>query len=361
MKPVRLSGFVKFLLSVLSFFLCVALFATCVATITLAQTRTLTTEENMKTIIHYIMFGGEAKKAPVLVQAVGGMKLDEPSEEEGAPADLIVDMLYEMFAEQFGEEVPFEKEAVEELLDQSTLPDFLSDKMAGIMTDIYTGEVTTTITGAEVGQLIEENKQLIEDTFGIEVTDDYVSNIVEQVNSMDVTGMVHNVILGKDPTAAPDEGSPEGDTMGAPAMPDLFADGVLNALISGSASFEDVFSGGLPVILALIREVTSQEMLNMSLVACVILAALLCVVNFLQLHVAIRDVGITVMIASLPFMAASVVALAAPGLFTGMLKLLHIMFTLNAPLSIGVFVGGVVLLVVSIILGGIYNRKLEEV
>ena len=351
MKPVKLPGLVKFLLGVLSGILCVALFASCLATITLANVRSLTTEENMKTIVQFVLFGGDTNSVSVLPQAVG-VKLDEPSSEEGGEAsDLILDLLYDLFKEQVGEdaEVEFTTEDIQNLLDQSTLPEFFSDKVAGIMTDVLTGEVTTTITGAEVGQLLEDNKALIEETLGIELTEEYKSAIMEKVNEMDMAGMMQEIVTGVT--------GGEGENGGMPAV---FANGVLTALLSGEATIEDLLAGGLPAIMQMIREITSEDMMNLSLLVCVILAAMLLVVNIVQLHEGVRCIGLSVMLAALPFAAASIAAMAAPSLFTGFLSLAYITLMLNAGLSIGVFVGGLVLVIVSFILGGIYKKKLEE-
>lgn len=359
MKPKKLPHWAKFLLGLVSGILCVALFFSAVSAITLANVRTLTTEENIKVIVRFVLFGEDVRSASVAPQAVGVMRQDEFSMDSGMTSDVILDMLYELLNEQVGEgeDIPFTTEDVQEFLDQSTLPDFLTDKVSGIMTDIITGEVTTTITGAEVGQLLDDNKALIEETLGIEFTDDYKYAIVEKVNEMDMTNMVQNIVMGKDPMAEPGEGDA---AEGEDSANYLFKDGVLPALIAGTATFEDVFNGGLPVILQLLREITSEDMMNLSILVCVILAVLLLVVNLVQLHEGVRCIGATVMLASAPFAAASIAALAAPSMFTGVLSLMYIGLTINAGLSIGVFVFGLILLIASFILGKIYKKQLQE-
>lgn len=368
MKAKKLPVGLRILFGFLSVILCVALFATTVLTIVLADVRVLTNEDNLQVIISHVLFGTPIQKpAPVAPQAMGGMKLDETdSSTTGSMTDMVVDALYDLLGEQFGEEVPFTKEEVGDLLDQSTIPDFLSDKMAGIMSDIYTGNTTTTITGEEVAQLLEENKALIEDTIGMEMPQEYVDTIVNKVNEMDVPNMIQNVVLGKPPInpdspESGEEGIPGDNIMsGSASAMETFSGGVINGLLSGKGTIKDIVNGGIPVILMAVREVTSLEAMLIVIAACVILIGLLFVVNLKQLHIAVRCVGITAMLAGLPFAAATVVAFAVPSLFVGTaLSIVYLGLTLTAGVSIGVFGGGLVLVIVSIVMTAIFKKNLK--
>lgn len=359
MKAKKLPVGLRILFGFLSVILCVALFATSVLTIALADVRVLTNEDNLQVIISYVMFGTPVKKnAPIAPQAVGGMKLDETDSMPDAQ-QVIVDMLYEMLGDHFGEEVPFTQEEVGQLLEQSTLPEFLSEKMAGIMSDLYTGEITTTITGEEVAQLLEDNKELFQETFGVELSEEYKSAIVDKVNEMDVSTMVQNVVLGK-PPVNPD--APEGgdsSLSGTNKAMETFSGGVINALLSGKGTIQDIFNGGISVMLMAAREVTSVNMLLMLLGACLVLIALLFVVNMKQLHMAVRYVGVTTTLAALPFAAATVVAFVVPSLFSGALYIAYMALTLTAGVSIGVLVGGLALTILSVILTVVYKKNLK--
>ena len=362
MKAKKLPVGLRILFGFLSLILCVALFATTVLTIVLADVRVLTNEDNLQVIISHVMFGTPIKKpAPVAPQAVGGMKLEEAGS-TGAMTDMIVDKLYELLGEQFGEEVPFTKDEVGDLLDQSTIPEFLSDKMAGIISDIYTGDITTTITGEEVAQLLEENKQLIEETIGTELPQEYVDAIVSKVEEMDVTTAIQNVVLGNAGGDAESEGGQTGNSFltGSNDALETFSGGVLNSLLSGKGTIQDIVNGGIPVILMAVREVTSLEAMLIMVAACLILVGLLFLVNLKQLRVAVRCVGITAMLAGLPFAAATIFAFAMPSVFEGTaLSIIYLGLTLTAGVSIGVFGGGFVLWVVSIVMTGVYKKNLK--
>ncbi|MBE6959355.1 MAG: hypothetical protein E7448_01335 [Ruminococcaceae bacterium] len=370
MKAKKLPIGLRILCGFLSLILCVALFVTTVLAIVLADVRVLTREDNLQVIITHVLFGTPVKKTePVVDQAMGGMKLEDVTAGSSNAQQMIIDALYDFFGDQYGEdeEIPFTEDDVKELLDQSTLPDFLSDKMAGIVSDIYTGEATTTITGEEVAQLLEKNKTLIENTFNIEVSEEYVSQIVDKVEEMNITGMVQNVILGKPPMGDGDlnggvseEGGLSGPLSGVAGGKELFPNGVIKGLLSGEGTFTDVINGGMFVILQAAREVTSAEALLLVLGACGVLVLLLVLVNLKQLRVAVRCVGIAATLAGLPFAAVTVVAFAVPALFVGTaLSIVHLGLTLTAGVSIGVFVGGIILLIISMVMTGIYKKNLR--
>ena len=118
MKAKKLPVGLRILFGFLSLILCVALFATTIVSIVLADVRVLTNEDNLVVIISHVMFGTPIKKpAPVAPQAFGGMKLDETdSSTTGSMTDMVVNALYDLLGEQFGEEVPFTKEEVGDLL-----------------------------------------------------------------------------------------------------------------------------------------------------------------------------------------------------------------------------------------------------
>ena len=352
----KLPLLVRMLLSVVSFVLCVALFVTGVAAILLANVRVLTTEENLQQIIQQVMFGQtqQGERIPATApQAMGGLRLEEETGSIPGVQDQIIDMLYEMFASQFEEgEVPFTEEEVGQLLEQSTLPEFLSEKMAGVMLDVFNGEFTTTITGQEIAEELEKNKELFQEVFGFELPQETIDEIVTWVDQQDVVGTLQAVILGET------TGEPGAD---GEETANLFADGVLNALLDGTATLEDVFSGGLPVILQLVREVTSEETLKTVLTACAILIALLLAVNIVQLHLALRKIGITAMLASLPFAAATVSTFAAPALYEGALSMVSLSLTMTAGISLGVFLGGLALFIASCFMTASFNRKFAEV
>ena len=355
---------VRALLGIVSVLLCIVLFVSMLAAIVIADVRVLTNKDNLQTFISQVLFATPKKNAPVILRqgiGVGGVRLDEP--EAGLPdtQQMIVDYVYGMLEEQFGEELPITEEKVEELLEQSTLPEFLSEKMASIVSDIYTGEVTTTITAEEVVELMEENAGLIKDTFGVEITQEQMDAVAGWVEEADIAGTVQEVVKGnlglKDPDNYPPAPGDEGvgsTTTGRSQM----QGNIIEGLVAGDVTVESVMNGGIPTVLALIREATSVKMLLTFLGAAAVIVLLLFLLNYWKPYAAVRCVGITAMVAALPFVITSILVLAVPALLAEMaLSIVAVLLKPTIIVHIGVFVGGVILLVLSIVWGSLCKKK----
>jgi len=94
-------------------------------------------------------------------------------------AGALVDWAYDYVQDQFGGELEISKEQVQNFVQNSTVKDFVAEKAAGLVQDFYSGESKTTITPEEISGLIKENAQILEDQFGLEITDEAL-DIVDQ-------------------------------------------------------------------------------------------------------------------------------------------------------------------------------------
>ncbi len=359
---------VRVLLGILSVILCIALFAATIATMVIADFRVMTNKDNLQTFISQLLFASPQKNGPVILHqamGAGGLRLDDTA--PSGTSQLVVDYLYGYLENQLGGEIPVSKEEVQDLLEQSTVPEFLSDKMASLVSDIYTGENTTTITADEVQTLIEENKALIETVVGAEITTEQIDKIVEEVEKADVVETVKEVVevqLGLKPDPenpdAPTEAVDESTGDASAARPPL-KENIIQSVLDGNATVEDVINGGIPTMLAAIREITSMTVLLSLLGTCAVLIGLLFLANYWKPHAAVRCAGITIMLAGLPFFAMTVAVLAVPALFADpVLSVVALIIQLTSGVSIGVFAGGVVLLVGSIVWGCLRAKKLRE-
>ena len=136
------------------------------------------------------------------------------------------------------------------------------------------------------------------------------------------------------------------------------AGGVINGLLNGTSTIQDIIDGGIPTILSVVREITSLNMLLTLLAVCLIIVGLLFVTNLWQPHVAIRGVGLTAMFVALPLLIPTAIVMGAPDLVNvpGM-DIAVLLLDLTKWVCIGVFAGGFVLLVLSIVLGTIQRKK----
>ena len=349
---------IRILLGIISVVLSIALFVGIFTAMVIGNIRVLTNKDNLQTFISEILFATPKKHAPVILRqgvGVGGVKLDEADAEMDGTQQMIVDYVYDMLKDQFGDELPVSEEKVEELLSESTVPEFLSEKMASIMSDVLTGETTTTITSEEVVELIQENSELIQDTFGVEITQEHLDAVSEWVEEADITNTVQQVVQGNLGLKDPETGRPE---EGGVALAPEMQGSVLQGMVSGQVSVDNILNGDIQTILALFREITSVNILLTILGACAVLVVLLFLVNYWKPYAAVRCVGITAMIAALPFLIPTVLVLAVPAMFAEPgLSIVALVLRLTSVVCIGLFVGGVVLLAGSIVWGTLAKKK----
>lgn len=349
---------VRVLLGIISVVLCIALFVGIFTAMVIGNIRVLTNKDNLQTFISEILFATPKKHAPMILRqgvGVSGVKLDEADTGMDGTQQMIVDYVYDMLKDQFGDELPVSEEKVEELLSESTVPEFLSEKMASIMSDVLTGETTTTITSEEVVELIQENSELIQDTFGVEITQEHLDAVTQWVEEADITTTVQEVVKGNLGLKGPeDTDSEEGGFM----EKDDGQGSVLGGVMSGQVSLDNVMNGDVQTLLALFREVTSVNVLLTLLGGCAVLIVLLFLANYWKLHAALRGVGITSMIAALPFCIPTALVFAVPSLFeVPGLNIVVMLLRLTAVVSFGVFAGGVAMLVGSIVWGSLSKKK----
>ena len=349
---------VRVLLGILSVILCVALFCTTVLTMVVADLKVLTGKDTLQTVISQLIFANNAKSAPVhMVQAVGvgGIRLEEADVSQGDATQFVVDFLYDYLSEAFGEDLEISKEDVSALLEESTIPEFVSDKMSSMVSDIITGESTTEITGEEILQLVEENKTIIEDVIGQELPEEVIEKIVttvEETNVVDTVKEVVEVQLGLKP-------APGGDDQEGAVLSPVIKENVVQGVLSGAHTVDDVMNGGIPTILALLREITATNVILMMAAVCLGLIGLLFALNYWKLHAALRGAGISLMVAGLPFAVATIAVQTVPALFgVPVLRILAMVIDATAAVSLGVFFGGIAMLVGSIVWGSAYKKKL---
>ena len=355
---------VRVLLGIVSVILCLALFCTTVVTMVITDLKVLTSKDGVQTIITQLVFAGSQKKAPVYrfqAAGVGGVRLDdmqipEGVLPEGGSADFIVDFLFDYLSQAFGDELEISKEEVGSLLEESTIPEFVTDKMSSVVSDIITGESTTEITKEEILTLVEDNKEIIENVIGQELPQeviDQIANVVEENNVVETVKEAVEIQLGLKP-------APGGDEQDGALMAPVIKENVVQGVLSGAHTVDDVMNGGIPTLLALFREITSTTVLLSLLGVCLALIGLLFVANYWKPHAALRGAGISLMLAGLPFVAATVAVYAVPALFVeSEMQIVALIIKLTTMVNFGVFGGGIALLIGSIVWGSQRKKKLR--
>ena len=371
MKNVAI-GFGKFLLGVLTFLLCIALMVSTIVTIVMADVTILTDKDNINTLIT------EFLKPSASVQLEDEL-LPLRADENTAPAVLslsdassaeiselgssgfMVDVIYDMIRQQAGDELPFTKEQVESFVEESTLSDFLAEKGAGLVSDLLTGEKTTTITADEIKQQLEQNAQLIEETFRIPLDTETIagltagieeSGVLDQINE----GGLESILAAGDENQSPDAEGEATETVKTPIT--------LEGILSGKV---DISTLSLPQILELMRSITSATVLLSCIGVCVGIIGLIFLTRWKKYYTAMIVTGITLFITGMICMIPAIVVWNVPEMIMELLGDLAVGMTLirkivdmTSPVTIGVTVFGFALIVGGSVLAVLTKKWAKE-
>ncbi len=372
---------IRILLGFISFLLCVALFATTLCAALLGDLSVAFRKDNLQKLITQTLFSNAVSRQIPPASGVSGghphvaapvIKPDSltvlPDEADaGAPStSALVEWIYNTMTEGLPKE-DMEDEAfptleeVQSFVEESTLSDFLAEKSASLVSDIITGENTTTLTVDEIKQQLENNAELIEKTFNIPMDAEVISQIttamaetpvIKQIQEEGVNSIVQDLvdsgaisIPGMAPN--PDSGNAGSDSTGS----------------TGN-------SGGLSVpnspmaIINTLRSIVSTTTLLIMIGICLALIGLLLLVNMKQIWVGVRKAGFTIGLASLPLCAVTIVALFATdtlndilGGATPLFKGIMFIVNLTVPVHFGILALGVILIVSSFFIKRAIRKK----
>ena len=352
----RLSPGVRFLLGFITFLLCIVLFVTTVAGILVSNVaQVLSSQENLENLLRQVLFVDMHKsislrnapigntpslrQAPVKNLAPSNLRLSEQQ-----TATSMVDWIYEALAEDFGDELQVDLETVKEFVERSTLDDFLVEKGAALINDVYTGENTVTLGADEIKEKIEENAALIEEYFGVPVDTQVITDVTntieenEYVARIEEEGIV-NIIM-----------NPQGST-----TPD------------GNENPNSVDTQQIQKTIETVRTVVAMQTVMMVAGAVLLLILLILLVNIKQIWVGLNKAGVTLMCGALPFVILTVAVWVMPAGWTEIFQIPAIIevvvnqiMTLNAAICFGVFGFGLLMLLAGTIVCCIANRKYQK-
>ena len=188
-------------LQLLSFVLCLALTVGLLGTVMLADLNHLMSADGIKQMIHAVLIPSYA--APRTVSpAVGavGVRLDNSfdignidlddipddlfNSEDGLNVDSLIDWIYEEIEKNSNQPLTVTKEQIEEFIAESNVADFVAEKLAGYTEDFINDTEKTEITVDEVMELLEENEELIEEKFDVNITKDVRKNMEATVEKV---------------------------------------------------------------------------------------------------------------------------------------------------------------------------------
>ena len=369
MKKMNLG--IRFILGFISVILCILLVVATLTTAILADLNVVFQPDNLQKLLTEALFTSATTRLPAPHAAIGGNGAGVPSVQRfpvrmddaavlngaaGTDTAAMVEWIYGAITEQFGdtEGIPTLEE-VQEFVDESTISDFLTEKTASIVSDIITGSNNTTIATEEIQTLLEDNAQLIQDTFGIEMNEEVISMVVSVVEENEIVQTIQKEGVTKvveDMVASGALDLP----MDILPMPDS---GVGDSEGSGSPTANPVME-----ILKTVQSIVSTTTLLMAVGVCVVLIALLLVTNIKRIWIGINNAGISLTIAGSILMIPTCLLWFAADLLIELLKeagpvgsiVLYILKS-TAPVHVGIFAGGIVLIIGGCVLRTILKKR----
>lgn len=363
MKKMNLG--IRFILGFVSVILCILLVVATLATAILADLNVVFQKDNLQQLLTEALFTSATARRPAPAISGNGhgapavqrfpARLDDADLTTGLAGDTssaMVEWIYGTLTDQFGEENLPSLDVVQDFVEESTVTDFLTDKTASIISDVITGSSNTTITTEEIQTLLEDNAQLIEDTFGFEMSEEVISEVITVVEENEVVQAIQKDGVTSVVQQMVDSGALElpQEILPMPGSP------------SGGS---DSATGSSPMdLIKSIQSVVSTTTLLMAIGVCVVLIALLMVTNIKRIWIGINNTGISLTVAGSILMIPTSLLWFAADLLMELLKeagpvgkiILHVLKS-TAPIHIGIFAGGIVLIIGGCVLRTILKKK----
>ena len=348
MKQKKLSLGVRFGLAAASCFLGLLLFIAVLVTSVIADIQVVTAKDNLRSFVHQLISSPVQIREHAPLQSGNGLRIvtagdrtyrnmphrEEPAGLAASLTDQLVDMLYSELSDQMGGELTITQERMEELIEASTVKDYIADKTASLISDYVVGEITTTFEAEEIIDLLEENKEIIEEVPGEPLPAELSQQMAaifdenEIIQKVEAEGLAGFMELTQKPL---------------PGL-DAETEGV------GQDSLGSIIAGAT----AAIRALSATSTLVWCILICLVLMAAIMLINIRQLSKGLRRSGYP-LIAVGVLIVPCLLAYWAPNLWTvipgltvvqQILKMLTPVYAVILALGLGLVIAGIVVGVV---------------
>ena len=296
MKQVKLPLGARFGLACASVALAILLFFAVLGTVLVIDVRTAVSESGIRSIVYEMLsdapdnhsafqsgnggFGIRPAPRPVL----NTPRREEPNDVALDLTGQLIDMLYDELKEGMGDDLTISQERLEQLIEESTVKDYIADKTASLIVDYVMGEVTTTFKAEEIIQLIDENKEIIEELTGEPLPEDLDKQIASIFTENEIIQKVEAEGLA---------GFMEATGQEIPGLPSA------NGGESGAASI-------LSMLMSLVRNVSSTSTLLWCIFICLLLMIAILATNLRQLGAGLRRCGYPIILVGGLFLGAHI-------------------------------------------------------
>lgn len=310
----------KFWQRLLSFLICIVMLVFTVAAMLVADIRIATNKENTSAIIKEALFathtvrlpgaGGNGHGAAAIrpQQKLAMIRLDEESGEVEEVDGALIEAIFNMVVEGSGGQINITLEEASAFIEESTFDEFAADLGASLISDLITGENTTVLDEETVTELLTENAPLLEEYFDLDMSEEVIKEVTTTVvESEYVTGIQEDGITNylennaelKEALGLPVHKPNNPENPDAPTSDGNENIGVPDTPVEETNPLADFFETA--------RLITSTKALITCIAGVVVCIILLVLVNLKHVWFAIRGVGRTFVIASLPMAALTLV------------------------------------------------------
>ena len=208
---------IRLLLQGTSLVLYIALTISLLVTVLLVDARILTSHGGIRSIMTHMITAQQEQADPVPTEpAMGSPYLQQLSttasdeyttDEDGDMSDSddtttdaasLSDHVYDLAKDVLGEDIPFSPDQLLNFLVESNIMEFMAKKTASVVKDIISGNTSQTnifLTADDVSQIVEDNQELIEETFQITITPDMKDDIHIQAQESLSDGQLNAFLL----------------------------------------------------------------------------------------------------------------------------------------------------------------------
>lgn len=188
---------VRILLQLLSFVLCVILTAGLLGAVVLADLNYIMSKNGMEQLVNAVLVPTSPKQAAPVVGAAG-MKLDAQTEDETEDSqpstDDLISWIYQQVAASSDKPLTITEEQIKEFIQESDISEYIAEKMAGYTEDFINGTANTSITTQEILAVLEENEDIIEEAFDIQITEETKANMEKSIDKLVQEQDINNAI-----------------------------------------------------------------------------------------------------------------------------------------------------------------------
>lgn len=310
---------VRILLAFVSVLLCICLTVTLLAGALALDLNALLHADSLTQIVDEVLYTPQPSHVRL-------------SEESADPQSLITHLIHDAIQKQIdeGKEVDITHEEIDAFIAQASISEYLSDKTVSYLQDFIHGTENTTITTEEIESLINENKELIEETFHVTVDEELCDKITTYVEENDIDTLVHDEIFE--------------EARNLPIAGDQFNLGHLMEIVSAASSYMVIVILGVFTLLLLVALFFTNRMRFGNTLLCAGIPALI--------------VGL---ILGLPVLALqSVMPSLLASLHGAVLEIVKVVFSTIAPIHFAFLVAGALVLTSGIVIKCVTRPKLAK-